>query len=105
MDFGAFVEIAPGVEGLVHISELDHKRVKAVGDAVKADEVVNVKVLSIEPGKRRISLSIKALKPAPAGAKGKGDRGPSADEILKETPQLRRLRETFGKGGFTGGLG
>ena len=105
MDFGAFVEIAPGVEGLVHISELDHKRVKAVGDAVKADEVVNVKVLSIEPGKRRISLSIKALKPAPAGAKGKGERGPSADEILKETPQLRRLREKFGNSGFKGGLG
>lgn len=105
MDFGAFVEVAPGVEGLVHISELDHKRVKAVGDAVKPDEVVNVKVLSIEPGKRRISLSIKALKPAPAGAKGKGERGPSADEILKETPQLRRLREKFGNSGFKGGLG
>ncbi len=105
MDFGAFVEVAPGVEGLVHISELDHKRVKAVSDAVKPDEVVNVKVLSIEPGKRRISLSIKALKPAPAGAKGKGERGPSADEILKETPQLRRLREKFGNSGFKGGLG
>ena len=107
MDFGAFVELAPGVEGLVHISELDHKRVKAVGDAVKQDEVVNVKVLSIEPGKRRISLSIKALKPAPAGGhgKGKGERGPSADEILKETPQLRRLREKFGNSGFKGGLG
>ncbi|OAB57905.1 hypothetical protein AY599_21985 [Leptolyngbya valderiana BDU 20041] len=105
MDFGAFVELAPGVEGLVHISELDHKRVKAVSDAVKPDEVVNVKVLSIEPGKRRISLSIKALKPAPAGAKGKGERGPSADEILKETPQLRRLREKFGNSGFKGGLG
>lgn len=106
MDFGAFVELAPGVEGLVHISELDHRRVKAVGDAVKPDEVVKVKVLSVEPGKRRISLSIKALKPAPAsaGGKDKGDRGPSAEEILKETPQLRRLREKFG-GGLKGGLG
>ena len=104
MEFGAFVEIAPGVEGLVHISELDHKRVKAVGDAVKQDEVVKVKVLGIEPGKRRISLSMKALKPAPAGAKGKGEQGPSAEEILKETPQLRRLREKFG-GGLKGGLG
>lgn len=105
MDFGAFVELAPGVEGLIHISELDHKRVKAVSDAVKPDEVVNVKVLSVDPGSRRIGLSMKALKPAPAGAKGKGERGPSADEILKETPQLRRLREKFGGGGFKGGLG
>lgn len=106
MDFGAFVELAPGVEGLVHISELDHRRVKAVGDALKQDEVVKVKVLSVEPGKRRISLSIKALKPAPAGGggKGKGEQGPSAEEILKETPQLRRLREKFG-GGLKGGLG
>jgi len=106
VDFGAFVELAPGVEGLIHISELDHKRVKAVSDAVKPDEVVNVKVLSVDPGSRRIGLSMKALKPAPAGGKGKGDRGgPSAEEILKETPQLRRLREKFGSGGFKGGLG
>jgi small subunit ribosomal protein S1 len=106
MDFGAFVELAPGVEGLIHISELDHKRVKAVSDAVKPDEVVKVKVLSVDPGSRRIGLSMKALKAAPAGGKGdKGERGPSADEILKETPQLRRLREKFGSGGFKGGLG
>ncbi|UYV12720.1 MAG: S1 RNA-binding domain-containing protein [Phycisphaera sp.] len=106
MDFGAFVELAPGVEGLIHISELDHKRVKAVSDAVKPDEVVNVKVLSVDPGSRRIGLSMKALKPAPAGGKGgKGERGPSAEEILKETPQLRRLREKFGGGGLRGGLG
>lgn len=106
-EFGAFVEIAPGVEGLVHISELDHKRVRSVAEAVKQDEVVKVKVLGIEPGKRRISLSIKALKPAPAstqGKKGKGERGPSAEEILKETPALRRLREKFG-GDLKGGLG
>ncbi|MEO1007332.1 MAG: S1 RNA-binding domain-containing protein [Planctomycetota bacterium] len=104
LEFGAFVEVAPGVEGLVHISELDHKRVRSVGDAVSVDEVVKVKVLGIDHGKRRISLSIKALKEPPAGQRGRGERGPSADEILKETPALRRLREKFG-GNLKGGLG
>jgi len=101
-DFGAFVELAPGVEGLVHISELDHKRVRTVGDAVAVDEVVKVKVLSVDHGKRRISLSIKALKDPPAGSRERS--GPSADEIKKETPALRRLREKFG-GDLKGGLG
>jgi len=102
MDFGAFVEVAPGVEGLVHISELDHRRVAKVEEAVQAGEVVQVKVLKVDPETRRVSLSIKALKEPPAPAKGGGGGGRgrgkgrddrSADEIMKETPQLRRLRE------------
>ncbi len=113
LEFGAFCEIAPGVEGLIHISELDHKRIAKVDDAVKQDEIVQVKILKIDPGNRRISLSIKATKPAPeapAGDKfakgGKKDRfgGKTAEEILKETPQLRRMREKFKKFQFKGGL-
>jgi small subunit ribosomal protein S1 len=116
LEFGAFVEIAPGVEGLVHISELDHKRVNAVGDVLKVDEVVQAKVLKVDPNTRRISLSIKALKPLPeiaigsggdsrTGGKGrKGPPGRSAEEILKETPELRRLREKYKKAQFKGGL-
>lgn len=113
-EFGAFVEIAPGVQGLVHISELDHKRVVRVEDAVKVDEIVRAKVLRIDGASRRISLSIKALKPLPeiqigsgppgrAGRRGEPGRG--ADEILKETPALRRLREKFRGTQFKGGLG
>jgi len=126
MEFGAFIELAPGVEGLVHISELDYKRIAKVEDVVKADQVVQVKVLKIDPTSRRISLSIKALKPAPeapAGGEGgggpggggggggrfggkgkKGEQGRSAEEILKETPALRRMREKFKKTNFKGGL-
>ncbi|VAX41431.1 SSU ribosomal protein S1p [hydrothermal vent metagenome] len=133
MEFGAFVEVAPGVEGLVHISELDWRRVAKVEDVIKQDEIITVKVLKIDPDSRRISLSLKQTKEPPEGAeahggggertpqkrpKGLGDRqgfrrGPerdtrSADEILKETPAMRRLREQFSKGGksgFKGGLG
>jgi small subunit ribosomal protein S1 len=106
-EFGAFAEIAPGVEGLIHISELDHRRVGRVDEVVKADEIVQVKILKIDPGSRRISLSIKALKPAPesAGKPGKDKQpGRSAEEILKETPSLRRMREKFKKTQFKGGL-
>ncbi|MCA9298714.1 MAG: S1 RNA-binding domain-containing protein, partial [Phycisphaerales bacterium] len=110
-DFGAFIEVARGVEGLVHISELDHRRVAHPGDVLKEDEIVKVKVLKIDPQTRKISLSVKALKEAPAssGGGGRGRGGPkdtrSPDEILKDTPALRRMREKFGKQGFKGGLG
>jgi len=58
-DFGAFVEIEPGVEGLVHISELSHKRVTRPEDVVRPGEKVLVTIKNIDPGNRRISLSMK----------------------------------------------
>ena len=113
-EFGAFCEIAPGVEGLIHISELDHKRVAKVDDVVKPDQIVQAKILKIDQGNRRVSLSLKALKPLPeisigagAAGPGKGRKGPpgrTAEEILKETPALRRAREKFKKAQFKGGL-
>src|SRR5262249_44313767 len=48
-EFGAFVELEPGVEGMVHISELDHKRVHRVTDVVQVGQEVDVKVLSVDP--------------------------------------------------------
>ena len=60
MDFGAFVELEPGVEGLVHISELSRGKTWRVGDVVKPEQKVVVKVLSVDPEQRRISLSIRA---------------------------------------------
>jgi small subunit ribosomal protein S1 len=65
MDFGAFVKLEPGVEGLVHISELSYKRVHRVGDVVQEGQQVEAKVLSVDPEAQRMSLSIKALGPAP----------------------------------------
>ncbi len=59
MPFGAFVELSPGVEGLVHISELSNDRIHDVRQAVKPDEIVPVKILSIDPAGKKISLSIK----------------------------------------------
>ena len=57
MDFGAFVELEPGVEGLLHVSQLGNDRVRKVSDAIKVGEEVTVRVTAVEPGARRISLS------------------------------------------------
>jgi polyribonucleotide nucleotidyltransferase len=56
MDFGAFVEIFPGTDGLVHISQLDSKRVAKVTDVLKQGDKVRVKVLEVDrDGKIRLS--------------------------------------------------
>ena len=60
-DFGAFVEIFPGVEGLVHISQISWERVENAKDVLTVGQAVQVKVLDVKPAEERISLSIKAL--------------------------------------------
>jgi len=60
-DFGAFVEILPNKEGLLHISEVDHKRIARVDDVIKEGEMVEVVVLEVDQAKGRIRLSRKAL--------------------------------------------
>ncbi len=60
-DFGVFVELTPGVEGLVHISELSDKRVNACGDVVKVDQEIETRVLGVDTEQRRISLSIRQV--------------------------------------------
>ena len=62
MDFGAFVEILPGTDGLVHISEMAHRRVKTVDEILKEGDVVMVKVLDVDR-QGKIRLSRKALIP------------------------------------------
>jgi polyribonucleotide nucleotidyltransferase len=59
-DFGAFVEILPNTQGLLHISEISHERIRAVGDVLKEGDVIDVKVLDVDRA-GRIKLSRKAL--------------------------------------------
>src|ERR1700726_3532154 len=72
MEFGAFVELEPGIEGLIHISELAPQRVRRVADVVQPGGEVEVKVLSVDAAQKRISLSLKAAlakeEPPPAEA-------------------------------------
>ncbi|MHB1630582.1 MAG: 30S ribosomal protein S1, partial [Bacilli bacterium] len=75
--FGAFVEVAPGVEGLVHISQLAQKRVETPADAVSPGERVQVKILEFKPDEERMSLSIreaKKRKERPAAANRNNDQ-------------------------------
>ena len=60
-DFGAFVEILPKTTGLLHISQISHKRINQVSDVLKEGDRVKVKVLKVEENGKRISLSAKAL--------------------------------------------
>lgn len=59
--FGVFVSLVPGVEGMVHISELSDKRVKTCGDVVSVGQEVEARILEVDAPKRRISLSLKAV--------------------------------------------
>jgi small subunit ribosomal protein S1 len=59
VDFGAFVELEPGLEGLVHISELSDRPVRQTTDVVKTGQQVQVRILEIDAEARRMSLSIK----------------------------------------------
>ncbi len=59
MDFGAFVQLESGIEGLVHLSEISEERIAKVSDVLKVGEVVKVKIGEINEKDRRISLSIK----------------------------------------------
>lgn len=94
--FGAFVELAPGLEGLIHISELSHDRVSRPSQVVKPDEIVNVKVLSIDNQSKRIGLSLKALQDQPAPRPKKGERRrkdePAAAPLRDDDAHMRKLR-------------
>ncbi|MYY92279.1 30S ribosomal protein S1 [Lactobacillus salivarius] len=64
--FGAFVEVLPGVEGLVHISQISHKHIATPNEVLTSGEKVQVKVLSVDAADHRLALSIKALQKKPA---------------------------------------
>jgi len=80
-DFGAFVELEPGLDGLVHISQCATTRVAKVEDAVKVGDEVQVKVLGVDPEKKRISLSIRqAIEPEPVAEEEAAAAPAAADE-------------------------
>jgi small subunit ribosomal protein S1 len=103
--FGAFVKLEPGVEGLVHVSELANRHVRSVGDVVKEGEPVECRVLAIDPDEQRMSLSIKALLAAPSAA-ATGDDAADDDAGAEEAPAAPVVKKHSGvlKGG-TGRVG
>ncbi len=92
MAYGAFVEITPGVEGLVHISQLSAQRITRVAQVVKLHEVITVKVLDIDAGRRRISLSLRAAQKA------------DPEALRPDDPAIKKLKAKF-SGDLKGGIG
>ncbi|MCP4247281.1 MAG: S1 RNA-binding domain-containing protein [bacterium] len=92
-EFGAFVEIAPGIEGLVHISELSDRRVSKCEEVVQPGEQVEVRVLGVDTEQRRISLSVKAVHTAPLEA-------PAGEAPDKEGPPKKKKRKRPLRGGL-----
>ncbi|MCL6598429.1 MAG: 30S ribosomal protein S1 [Alicyclobacillus macrosporangiidus] len=71
VDFGAFVELKPGLEGLVHVSQISYEHVAKASDVLQEGQEVKVKVLSVEPERQRISLSIKDAESRGGGGGGR----------------------------------
>jgi small subunit ribosomal protein S1 len=99
-DFGAFVELEPAVEGLIHISELSPTRVRRVIDIVKPGQEVEVVVVSLDPGQRRIGLSLKAaLAQEPEAVEAEEEEAEEPEEPPKPRVRTTPLRGGVGDGG------
>jgi small subunit ribosomal protein S1 len=85
VSFGVFVEIAPGVEGLVHISQLAHRHVTTPHEVVKEGQEVKAKVLDFNPAEKRVSLSIKETEEAPEQPERapRSERAPRASQKVE----------------------
>lgn len=101
MDFGAFVQLEPGVEGLIHISEIAHQRVFRVSDFLKEGQEVEVQIQSVDAEKQRISLSMKALMARPEPVK----KEPEPEEETAPPPPPARKSNKPLKGGIGRGTG
>jgi small subunit ribosomal protein S1 len=102
MEFGAFVELEPGIEGLIHISELAHQRVRRVSDVVQPDQEVQVRILKIDREQRRIALSLKATTQKPDEAPPPEEPEPAADEPPPPPKPAPKVPLKGGLGGKSG---
>jgi small subunit ribosomal protein S1 len=95
--FGAFVEIASGIEGLVHISQIAHRHIATPHEVLKEGQAVKVKILEINPNDKRVSLSIKETEEAPESAKSaKIELAENANVSLDNKGMSLTLGERFG---------
>ncbi len=102
-DFGAFVELEPGIEGLIHVSELSLQRVRRVRDVVSEGQTAEVEILSVDPSNRRISLSLKAIMKAKEAAEEAAEEAEreadlrAAEERMIARPVNPNLRGGIGE--------
>lgn len=94
--FGAFVEVFPGVEGLVHISQISHKHIATPNEVLTSGQEVKAKVLAVDAQEHRLALSIKALQEKPAVKKEE------ATEVQEEVIEIPEKEEGFTLGDIIG---
>ncbi len=99
-DFGAFVELEQGVEGLAHISELDTKRVGQVTDILKVGDTKEFRVKDIDEDNRKISLSLKPAGSDGGGGQGDGRRGGRGEQAVVKGPVRKRPPQDSLKSGL-----
>jgi small subunit ribosomal protein S1 len=104
-EFGAFIELEAGLEGMVHISELAWRRVGSVGEILKVGETREFQVVEVDTKRKRVSLSLKALEKRPESAKPEKaeDQTPATPEEPRK-PRNTNLRGGTGITGKGGGL-
>lgn len=102
-EFGAFVELEPGIEGLIHVSQLSNQRVRRVRDVVEEGQAVEVEVLTVDTEARRIGLSLKAIAQAKDDAEAAAEQAErladikSAEELMANRPVNPNLRGGIGQ--------
>lgn len=101
--YGAFVELEPGVEGLIHISQLGTDRVRRVEDVAKVGSEISVQVVEIDTPRRRIGLSVRAMADAEAAA-AEDAALDEARQFVKTPQQARAMQSLMSKFGDEGGL-
>ncbi|WP_019005498.1 30S ribosomal protein S1 [Cohnella laeviribosi] len=93
VSFGAFVEIAPGVEGLVHISQIAHRHIATPFEVLKEGQEVQAKILDFNPSEKRVSLSIKETEEAPP----REERAPRSPKQESNIPAPESMSFTLGE--------
>ncbi|HGJ2121210.1 TPA: 30S ribosomal protein S1 [Streptococcus pneumoniae] len=100
-DFGAFVEVLPGIDGLVHVSQISHKRIENPKEALKVGQEVQVKVLEVNADAERVSLSIKALEERPAQEEGQKEEKRAARPRRPRRQEKRDFERPETQTGFS----
>ena len=102
-DFGAFIDLGGGVQGLLHVSEMGWSRVEDMSQVLKAGDEITVKVLRVDDDKQRISLGVKQLSEDPMVARGRNLRGRPGTFRARHTPHrvrcVRRARAWYRSAG------
>jgi small subunit ribosomal protein S1 len=104
-EFGAFIELEPGLEGMVHISELAWRRVGSVGEILKVGETRDFQVVEVDTKRKRVSLSLKALEKRPEPPKSERQEEPEPAPVEPRRPRNTNLRGGTGSASGQGLFG